>query len=95
VCEIVAKFLTIKDCLNVGSPEDFTKSLLLLSRAARRLGFHAVSVELMAGARTQQSLRRAQFVQRSQRPFFAVLHESVREAAQRCDWYITSADEDI
>jgi hypothetical protein len=95
VCEIAAKFLAIKDCLNVGSPEEFTKSLLLLSAAARKLGLTAVSVELTAASRVQQSLRRAQFVQRSHRPFFAVLHESVREAAQKCDWYITSADEDI
>jgi hypothetical protein len=95
VCEVAAKFLAIKDCLNVGSTDDFKRALLLLSAAARKLRLAAVSVEIAAGPRLQQSLRRAQFVQRSHRPFFAVLHESVREAAQRCDWYITSADEDI
>jgi hypothetical protein len=95
VCEIAAKFLAIKDCLNLGSPDEFTKALLLLSVAARKLRLTAVSVEITAGPRAQQSLRRAQFVQRSHRPFFAVLHESLREAGQKCDWYITSADEDI
>ena len=95
VCETPGKFLAIKDCLNVDSPETFTKSLLLLSAAARKLGLNAVSVEVTATPRLQQSLRRAQFVQRSHRPFFAVLHESVKDVAQRCDWYITSADEDI
>jgi hypothetical protein len=95
VCEVAAQFLAIKDCLNVGSPEHLTKALLLLTAATRELGLSAVSVELTAGPCVQQSLRRAQFVQRSHRPFFAVLHESVREAGQKCDWYITSADEDI
>ncbi len=95
VCELSKSNLTIKDCLHSESQKTFAKSLLLLSAAARKLKLSAVSVELTASPRYQQSLRRAQFVQRSHRPFFAVVHESIREAAQRCDWYITSADEDI
>jgi hypothetical protein len=95
VCESAPKFLVVKDCFTAGSSEAFKTSLLLLSAAARRLRLDAVSAELVAGEGVLHALRRAQFVQRSHRPFFAVVHESIRESVQKCEWFITPADEDV
>jgi hypothetical protein len=67
----------------------------MLAVAARRLGANAVSIEIAASAAVRRALRRAQYVRRSERPFFAVLHPSTAAAAKACDWFITQADEDV
>jgi hypothetical protein len=95
VCELRDNFLSVKDCLHAGSETDLKRGLLMLAVAARRLGANAVSIEIAASAAVRRALRRAQYVRRSERPFFAVLHPSTAAAAKACDWFITQADEDV
>ncbi|HEU4654385.1 MAG TPA: hypothetical protein VFS47_10380 [Steroidobacteraceae bacterium] len=95
VCERTESFLVIRDFLNAGTDRDLRSGLLLLSRAARRLGVSAISLEVVATESTQRALRRSQFVRRSHRPFFAVLTDELSSEAKRCAWFITPADEDV
>ena len=68
---------------------------LLLANAARREGAHAVSVQVAGDVALDKALRAAHFVMRDQRPFFAILGETVRDKGVTLRWYITQADEDI
>lgn len=95
VCELHASFLAVKDFLNVGSERELKHGLLLLAAAARRRGASAVSIEVIAGESTRRALRRAQYVRRSERPFFAVMDDSIVSGAAGCEWFITQADEDV
>lgn len=95
VCELHGGFLAVKDCLNGGTEREFKQGLLMLALAARKLGASAVSVEVAAGDSIHRSLRRAQYVRRSERPFFAIFDESIAAKAAGCEWFITQADEDV
>jgi hypothetical protein len=95
VCELDDKYLWVKDCLHVGSAGDLKRGLLMLAAAARRLGANAVSIEVAGDDAVRRALRRAQYVRRSERPFFAVLHPSSADAVKACSWFITRADEDV
>jgi hypothetical protein len=95
VCELNDNFLSVKDCLHAGSESDLKRGLLMLAIAARRLGANAVSIEIAANDAVRRALRRAQYVRRSERPFFAVFHPSTAAAAKASGWFITPADEDV
>jgi len=95
VCELHDNFLAVKDCLNAGTERELKHGLLMLAAAARRRGASAVSIEIIGGESMRRALRRAQYVRRSERPFFAVFNESVAAKAVGCEWFITQADEDV
>jgi hypothetical protein len=95
VCELNGETLAVKDCLNTGTPEEFTAGLLMLSRAAYRLGARSVEVQVTVTEPFKRAFAHAQFVVRSNRPFFGMVNEGFRARAQDSDWYITQADEDV
>jgi hypothetical protein len=96
VCEQSDYGLAVKDCLNIGSERELCQGLLMLSLEARRMGANVLDIQIAAPKTWSQALRRANFVWRSDRPFFAVVAEPLRErAADGLHWYITQADEDI
>ena len=95
VCELDGNYLWVKDCLHAGSAGDLKRGLLMLAAAARRLGASAVSIEVAGNDSVRRALRRAQYVRRSERPFFALLHPSAADAAKAGSWFITRADEDV
>ena len=95
VCELSDNCLAVKDCLHVGSESDLKRGLLMLAAAAHKLGAHSVSISIAAGDKVRRALRRAQYVCRSARPGFAILHPSTATTAKSCEWYITQADEDV
>jgi hypothetical protein len=95
VCDLRGEMLEVKDLLGDASPQEYTQALLLLANAARRAGAHAVSVQVAGDEILEKALRGAHFVVRDQRPFFAILGETVRDRGVTLRWYITQADEDI
>ena len=95
VCEISNTSLRVKDCLHVASDRELRAGLLLLVLASRAMGASAVEIQVSAGESFGRALRRVQFQQRSQRPFFAVVSEALRDRAARARWYVTQADEDV
>jgi hypothetical protein len=95
VCELNEGSLAVKDYLNSGTERELRHGLLLLALASRKLGANAVSVETVCNERVRRALRRAQYVRRSERPFFAVFNESTAGRAAGCEWFITQADEDV
>jgi hypothetical protein len=95
VCELNEGSLAVKDYLNSGTERELRRGLLMLALASRKLGANSVSVETVCGERIRRALRRAQYVRRSERPFFAVFNESVAAKAAGCEWFITQADEDV
>lgn len=95
VCEISKTSLSVKDCLHVASDHELRAGLLRLALAARAIGATAIEIQVSADESFARALRGAQFLQRSQRPFFAVVSEALRERAARVRWYITQADEDV
>jgi len=95
VCELHDDFLSVKDFLHAGSESDLKRGLLMLAVAARRVGANAVSIQVAGNDAVRSALRRAQYLRRSERPFFAVLDPSKAGAAKTCDWFITQADEDV
>jgi len=95
VCEISKTALRVKDCLHVASYRELRAGLLLLALAGRAIGASSVEIQVSANESFGRALRRAQFLQRSQRPFFAVVGEALRERAAQVRWYITQADEDV
>lgn len=95
VCEISKASLRVKDCLHVASDRELRAGLLLLALAGRAIGASSVEIQVTANESFGRALRRAQFLQRSQRPFFAVVGMALRERAARVCWYVTQADEDV
>lgn len=95
VCDLQGDTLAVKDVLGSGSVADYTRGLLMLANAARGLGAHAVSIQVIGDETLDRALKAANFIERDKRPFFAVLHDSVRERGVTLRWYITQADEDI
>lgn len=95
ICEVCDRSLIVKDCLCLGSENEVTQALLMLAMQARAEGLQVVHLQIAAADRFRRALRRAQFVQRSARPFFAMLDESLAAEAADASWYITQADEDV
>lgn len=95
VCEVSKTALRVKDCLHVASDRELRAGLLLLALAGRAMGASSVEIQVAANESFGRALRRAQYLQRSQRPFFAVVGAALRERAARVRWYITQADEDV
>jgi hypothetical protein len=95
ICEINDASLGVKDCLAIGSEREFRDALLMLALAARREGLNSVELQIAATKSIGRALRRAQYVARSHRPFFAVVAEPLRSRASTVRWYITQADEDV
>ena len=95
VCEIGGQTLRVKDCLALGSERELRIALLMLALAARSSRLNAVEIQIAAAPAFARALRRAQYVLRSHRPFFAVVAEAVRSRALSARWYITQADEDV
>jgi hypothetical protein len=95
VCDLQGDTLAVKDVLGSGSLQEYTRALLMLANAARGLGAHALSIQVYGDEILDRALRAANFMERDKRPFFAMLHDSVRERGVTLRWYITQADEDI
>lgn len=95
VCDLQGDTLAVKDVLGAGTVQEYTRALLMLANAARHLGAHVVSIQVIGDEVLDRALRAANFVERDKRPFFAVLHDSVRDRGVTMRWYITQADEDI
>lgn len=95
VCEWSERVLIVKDCLHYGAGCDCRAGLLLLSRAARRLGAVALSFQMYGDALLDTALKSCRFVERDERSFFAVTTEERRAQFVAASWYVTQADEDI
>jgi hypothetical protein len=95
ICELCDGTLSVKDFLHAGTARDLKRGLLMLAAAARRLGANSVSIHVAGDDTVRRALRHAQYLCRSERPFFAVLHPSAAGAAKGCSWFITQADEDV
>lgn len=95
VCEITGTTLRVKDCLAIGSERELSSDLLMLALAARSSGLSSVEIQIASTVSVTRALRRAQYVVRSRRPFFAVVAESMRSRASSVGWHITQADEDV
>jgi hypothetical protein len=95
VCDLQGDTLEVKDLLGDAPTRDYVQALLLLANAARGLGAHAISVQVIGDQDLEKALRAAHFVVRDQRPFFAMLGDAVRDRGITLRWYITQADEDI
>lgn len=95
VCEVTGETLSVRDCLNIGSTNDFKIGLIKLSAAARQMNIKAVEVQASLTSSLIRALRGAQFLLRSSRPFFAVVNESLRNQTNSVHWFVTPADEDV
>jgi hypothetical protein len=100
ICRSSGELLSIDDCLGVGSDAELEQGVLMLCRAARKLGAKTLDVHLIGETPLLKALLRANFAVRGSRPFFAVLGESLAQGglpagASHCTWYVTRADEDV
>lgn len=94
VCEMAGETLVVKDFLSADADAQLRHGLLALVLAARRLGAVAISMEVNGHPALQRALRRTQFIERGQRPYFAVVAAELRDKVGT-QWYITPADEDV
>lgn len=95
VCEMSGNSLVVKDLLGLGDEAAWRVGLLLLSRAARKLGAAVVSIQVKSNDVLASALRTSRFVPRDSRPFFAMVDGPTATNMAGASWYITQADEDI
>jgi len=95
VCEMRGLTLAVRDCLLDGDVERQKLALLLLSRAAIRLGAHSVRLVCSELPVMAKALRSALFIRRGARPIFCMMSGERAKEWRDLHWYLTPADEDV